>query len=212
MSLTAPSLQIQCIAPGHPAYPEALERHWHASPQEALRAIGDVGLLRVAKLGFLCSIRCRGSIILQTYDYVNTLSPAGPAVVSGFHSPMERKCFESLLRRGVRVIVCPARGIDSMRIPQDWRPAIAASRMLIVSPYPAAIRRATDAHAVRRNLFVAALADKMLISYASSGGKTERFVRMIAGWGKPIESFRGEGNDLLFELGARPAVGPKGAA
>ncbi len=46
------------------------------------------------------------------------------------------------------------------------------------------------------------LADHVIIPYASAGGKTERFAREIAGWGKGIFTFAGEGNDSLIALGA----------
>ena len=48
---------------------------------------------------------------------------------------MERECLRLLLRGNQPVVVCPARGIDNMRIPRDWRPALDDGRLLVLSPF-----------------------------------------------------------------------------
>ena len=55
-----------------------------------------------------------------------------------------------------------------------------------------------------RNEFVAALADKVFVSYAVPGGKTELFCRKILAWGKPLLTFDSLENAPLFAVGARP--------
>jgi hypothetical protein len=56
-----------------------------------------------------------------------------------------------------------------------------------------------------RNLFVAALADEVLVSHASPGGKTEQFCRQVITWGKPLCTFDAPENAGLLALGARAA-------
>ncbi len=76
--------------------------------------------------------------------------------------------------------VCPARGIDNMRIPRDWRPALNEDRLLVLSPFPATARRMTAALATQRNDLVADLAQCVLIAHAAPGGETEAFARRLA--------------------------------
>ncbi len=54
------------------------------------RAIGDARLLGRRKIGVVCSQRCPGDAILQTYDFARFVRGSGLAVVSGFHSPIEK--------------------------------------------------------------------------------------------------------------------------
>jgi hypothetical protein len=67
-------------------------------------------------LALLCSVRCPGDLILAAYNLVVALRAAGVTVIGGFHAPMERECLR-LLRGRQPVIVCPARGVERMRVP-----------------------------------------------------------------------------------------------
>ncbi len=83
-------------------------------------AIGDLDILDTNLLGVFCSIRCPGNIILNTYDCMRLLRDSGVAVVSGFHSPIEKDCFDILLKGTQPIVVCPASSIARMRIPSLW--------------------------------------------------------------------------------------------
>lgn len=67
--------------------------------------LGDRKILKRHLLGLICSIRCPGSIVIQTFDAMRALRDAGVIVVGGFHSPMERECLDILLRGSQQVIV-----------------------------------------------------------------------------------------------------------
>ena len=73
-----------------------------------------------------------------------------------------------------------------MRVPTEWRDALAAGRLLILSPFEAKNRRITAETAQYRNRFIAALADRILIPHAAPGSKTEAFARKVEGRGKRI--------------------------
>jgi len=165
-------------------------------------AMGEIEILENPTLALFCSGKCPGSLILETHEFVSHLGQAGPVIVSGFHSPMERHCLEVLLCRRVAFIICPARNLKGMRIPRPWRTAIDENRLLIISPFDLPIRRATKNLAKERNRFVAALADRVLISYARPGGMSERFARDLAKIGKPLMTFESPDNRLLLDLGA----------
>ena len=61
---------------------------------------------------------------------------AGVPVIGGFQTPMEHECLRLLLRGTQPVVVCPARGIDNMRIPRDWGTALEDGRLLVLSTLP----------------------------------------------------------------------------
>ena len=80
------------------AFPTALSRVTEGTGFSRYWAIGDVKILSNPLLGLLCSIRCPGRVIVQTYDLARALRDAGVSVIGGFHSPMEKECLDFLLR------------------------------------------------------------------------------------------------------------------
>jgi len=83
--------------------------------------IGEAAILDRPLLALFRSKRCPGKAILDTYDVARSMRDAGIAIVSGFHSPMERECLEFLLHGDQPVAVCPARSIERMLVPRAWR-------------------------------------------------------------------------------------------
>ena len=148
-------------------------------------------------------MRCPGDLILRTYDLAQLLREQGVAVIGGFHSPMEQECLRILLRGRQPVVVCPARSIEGMRVPAAWRGPLAGGRLLLVSPFEGKEKRVTAELAARRNRFVAALAERVFISYAEPGGRMEALAREVVGWRKPLFTFGGAENEALLRLGAR---------
>ncbi len=64
--------------------------------------------------------------------------------------------------------------------------------------------RNTSETSVRRNRFVAALADREFIAHAAPGSKTEALCREIVEWGKSLYTLPCDDNAHLIALGARP--------
>ena len=54
-------------------------------------ALGDLKILEKPLVGFFCSIKCPGDIILSSYDLARVLRDSGVAAIGGFHSPIEIK-------------------------------------------------------------------------------------------------------------------------
>jgi predicted Rossmann fold nucleotide-binding protein DprA/Smf involved in DNA uptake len=169
----------------------------------AVAALGKPDLLRGYKLALFCSVKCPGDLILKLYDLARNLRQAGIAVISGFHSPMERECLDILLRGAQPVIACPARSLEGMRIRAEHKQPLAEGRLLFLSPFEEKQRRPTAQMALCRNRFVAALADEVFVAYAEPNGKTEQFCRELPAWGKPVYTFESEANARLVELGAK---------
>lgn len=111
---------IQKIKTSESTCPAALLQDEISSRFSTFWTIGNLDILDTHLLGIFCSIRCPGNIILNTYDCMRILRDAGIAIVSGFHSPIEKDCLDILLKGTQPIVACPARGIVRMRIPIDW--------------------------------------------------------------------------------------------
>ncbi len=148
--------------------------------------IGNTEILKDRKTAIFCSVKCPGALILKTYDFAQKLRAENRTVISGFHSPIEKECLRIFLRSPQHVIICPARSLEKMRIPSEWKRPLDENRMLILSAFDGKVHRPTTQLAQERNDFVATLADEILISYATPGSKTEAFVAHWKESGKKI--------------------------
>ena len=173
------------------------------SPETVHR--GNLRLLDEPLTALFCSQRCPGDLVLKMYDLARSMRDAGIPVVGGFQTPMEQECLRLLLRGSQPVVVCPARGIDRMRIPRTWRPALDEGRLLILSPFPETVRRPTAKTAAERNELVASLADRVFFAHAAAGSRTEALAGKVAPTGKPPLTLDSPANANLFALGARVA-------
>ncbi len=192
------------LSPDDQRYPASLRGASTEGTQPTLSAIGNLDLLRQPALALFCSVRCPGRLILETYDLAQALRDAGVAVVGGFHSPMEQECQRLLLRGRQPIVICPARSIERLRPPEEWRTALEEGRLLVLSPFEPRLRRATAELAFQRNRLVAALAERVFVAYAAPGSKTEGFARDVAGSGKTLLTLDAPENAALVALGARP--------
>ena len=183
--------------------------------QGVTSAVGDPAILGRRKIGMLCSIKCPGSVILHIYDLMRDLRNESLAVVSGFHSPMEKECLNILLRgpstgSGCSVVICYARSLPA-RIPAELRKPIDDGRLLLLSAFAEGQDNITRASSAARNKQVAELGDALFIPYASPGGMVEGICRDAARSGKPIFTFDGDPGASLQAMGAR-AIPLSGAA
>ena len=81
-----------------------------------LQAMGAATILDRPKVALLCSAKCPGKLILDTYDLAKQFRDQGVTVISGFHSLMGEECLRILLRSPHPVVWCLARGMFK-RIP-----------------------------------------------------------------------------------------------
>jgi predicted Rossmann fold nucleotide-binding protein DprA/Smf involved in DNA uptake len=195
-------MNVTQIRPEDSDYPATLAEGLPGRP--TIAALGNLGLLQSRPLALFCSIKCPGDVILRTYDLIRALRDAGIAMVGGFHSPMEKECLTLLLRGTQPVLVCPGRAIDRLRLPEAWKQPLAENRLLLLSPFATNQRRVTVATSQTRNLFVAALADQILVAHAGAGSKTEAFCRQLLTWGKPLWTLSSKENEHLLMLGIKP--------
>jgi predicted Rossmann fold nucleotide-binding protein DprA/Smf involved in DNA uptake len=179
------AIAIQVIDQNSPLYPILLlERMGKVAPVR-LWAIGRIDLIHIPKTAFFCSKRCTVDAVLKAMDQARNWRNQGRCIISGFHSPMEKECLQILLRGRQPIIICPARSIETMRIPKVWRPAIEEGRVLMLSMFPAAERRMTAALAEQRNQLVAAMANEVFLAHIVPKGRTSRLSKQIEKWNVP---------------------------
>ena len=169
----------------NPVYPQRLQDRLGQQAPTTLTALGNVALLSQRKTALFCSVRCPGDAILGAYDAARKLRDEGVTVVSGFHSPIEKECLRILLRGKQPIIICLARAIEKIRLPADWRSAVEAGRLLLISPFKNRPPRPTKESAQRRNEIVAALSDEVLIIHADPGGNIEHITMLVDRWSIP---------------------------
>ena len=169
---------------------------------ERILTLGNLDILRGKSLALFCSVKCPGNLILKTYDLARELRDKGVAVISGFHSPMERECLSLLLRGKQPAIWCLARRLAIRGTPDEYAGPLADGRLLILSPFGEKVTRASEKTALFRNDFVAALAERVFVAHAVRGSKTEALCRKVLEWRKPLLTFDDPENATLIELGA----------
>jgi predicted Rossmann fold nucleotide-binding protein DprA/Smf involved in DNA uptake len=103
-------------------------------------ALGDVGLLARSKLALISSQKCPGDVILKTYDFARLVRGSWVAIVSGFHSPIEKDCLPILLRGPDPIIIVQAHRLSTSRLPKDWQKALEDKRLLLLSPFVVSAR------------------------------------------------------------------------
>jgi predicted Rossmann fold nucleotide-binding protein DprA/Smf involved in DNA uptake len=184
-------------------YPVTFKRYSYLKTS-TIWALGDFSISQHKPLALFCSVKCPGNLILQTYDLARTLRDTGVTVISGFHSPMEKECLSLLLKGEQPLIICPARRLSNTRLPKKYAVPMKEGRLLLLSPFEEKTKRVTVNTANIRNEFVAALADKVFVSYAAPGSKTASFCKKILQWGKPLFTFDAPENKSLLEMGAKP--------
>lgn len=181
---------MHVIHVGENLYPVILSDRMGSEAPRQLTALGNLDLLQLPKTALFCSAKCPGSAILAAYDQAATWRDSGRCVMSGFHSPIEKECLRILLRGSQPIIICPARSLENMRVPGDWKAPVAAGQLLILSPFNSRHRRVTADLAARRNEFVAALADEAWFAYITPGGQAERLSKRLKEWQVPFAAQR----------------------
>ena len=164
------------IEQGDTTYPSILiERFGETAPQ-FIDAIGNLNILQNHKVALFCSVRCPTEKIIAAQDLAHRLRDEGITVISGFHSPVEKECLRVLLKGTQPIIICPARGLEGMRIPKDWKIGLAQQRILLLSLFSTADHRLTASNAETRNRFVGQISDEVIFIHAVASSKTARLL------------------------------------
>lgn len=169
-----------------------------------LWALGNLEILKRPLLGFFCSVKCPGDLIVRAYDLARSLRDNGITVIGGFHSPIEKDCLDLLIKGTQPIILCPARSIENMLIKKVFRQALDEGRLLFLSPFEKKIKRHTAKTSQSRNQFVAMMANAIFVAHAETDGKIQEMSDEILSLNKPLYTFESKYNKNLIERGAQP--------
>ena len=123
--------------------------------------LGNKELLKMKKVGFLASRKISTLSILPTLDWaMRVCKQKDIAIVSGFHSMMERDVLKILLQGECGIIVVLARGMYR-RLPQQYEEAMLQNRILIISYEKESVTRISEATAHKRNDYVREIVNEM---------------------------------------------------
>ena len=123
--------------------------------------LGNKELLHKRKVGFLASRKISTLSVLPTLDWAMQVSKQEDiAVVSGFHSRLEKDVLKILRQGKCGIVVVLARGMYR-KIPQLYEEAMQANRILFISYEKDTITRVSEVSAHKRNRFVMELSDEM---------------------------------------------------
>lgn len=123
--------------------------------------LGNRELLKMKKVGFLASRKISTLSVLPTLDWAMEISKQTDiAIVSGFHSRMERDVLKILLQGQCGIIVVLARGMYR-KLPQQYEEAMAQNRLLFISCEKENVTRVSEVSAHKRNEYVRDISDEM---------------------------------------------------
>jgi len=168
----------------------------------AIQGIGDASILERAKIGVICSQKCSGDVILKSYDFARLVRSSNLAVVSGFHSAIEKDCLSILLRGLGATIIVQAHRLTTSRIRMEWQKAIHAGKLLLLSPFGDKDKRVTTELAAKRNHFVASICDEVVIPYAAPESKTAALALELLAAGRCVYTFDSDASTSLSSHGA----------
>ena len=124
--------------------------------------LGNKELLKQKKVGFLASRNISSLSILPTVDWATEVSKREDnAIVSGFHSKMERNVLEILLKGQCGIIIVLARGMYR-KLSKQYEEAMSQNRLLIISNEKDNVKRVSEQTAHKRNEYVREIADEMM--------------------------------------------------
>ncbi len=133
-----------------------------------MELLGNSSLLNCKKIGYFASSKVAALSVLPTLDWAAEVAKLKDvAVVSGFHSKMEREVLDYLLHGKCEIICVLARSIYK-KIPGMYREAYNDGRVLFISLRKTSSSM-TSRHLCRqRNEYVASISDELVFSSLTS--------------------------------------------
>lgn len=146
--------------------------------------IGNDAILKNYKHAFFCSQKCPPDLILSIYDEAKHWREKSFCIISGFHTPIEKDVLYCLLKGEQPIIICPARSLEKIKIDSELKKEVEKGRILYISNL--SNKRISKGYSLERNLFVAEMADEIIVGYAMPGGTTEKICENVKKTNKKI--------------------------
>ncbi len=126
--------------------------------------IGNTALLEYNKIGYFASGKIAAQGILPALDWASKVAKCNnTAIISGFHSKIEREVLDFLLKGKCGIICVLARKIYK-NIPTKFQEAYNANRVLFISPFQTNAIRADRQVCQHRNDYIASISDELVFS------------------------------------------------
>ena len=159
--------------------------------------LGNAALMQRPKVAFLSSRKVAPAAVMRCYDWATGMrggggtpggsagrlappdgggTPSLPCVVGGFQSALERDVLKLLLPDGgPPIVMVLARGMWRS-VPVEYREAINAGRMLVVSPFSQGVVRVSKETAEKRNGWILDNCDEAVFASLDPNGSLARLV------------------------------------
>lgn len=134
-----------------------------------MKTLGNTELMKLHKVGYFASNQIASLSVLPTLDWAAEIAKREDvAIVSGFHSIMEREVLDYLLRGRCGIICVLARSIYQ-QISAKYREAYNQNRVLFITEIENPnITMVSKDSANRGNQLVASLSDELVFSSLTS--------------------------------------------
>lgn len=150
-----------------------------------METLGNDMLLVRRKIGYFASSKIASLSVLPTLDWAaDVAKDEGVAVVSGFHSKLEREVLDFLLRGRCGIICVLARPIYK-KMPDKYRAAYEAGRVLFISPFKTSTSKSSRQLCQKCNEYVARICEELVFSSVTRESslyllsKSEKNVRLL---------------------------------
>lgn len=129
-----------------------------------METLGNTSLLDRKKIGYFASGTIASQSVLPTLDWAAEVAKCGDvAIVSGFHSKMEREVLDIILKGRCNIICVLARPIYKV-IPNKYRDAFTKDRVLFISHNTAKSTMISRHLCQKRNEYIASISDELVFS------------------------------------------------
>lgn len=129
-----------------------------------METLGNISLLDRKKIGYFASSKIATLSVLPTLDWAAEVAQREDvAIVSGFHSKMEREVLDFLLRGKCGIICVLARSIYK-KIPDKFCEAYDSGHVLFIAPFKTSATRTSRLLCQQRNEYVASISDELVFS------------------------------------------------
>lgn len=129
-----------------------------------METLGNISLLDLHKVGYFASGTIATMSVMPTLDWASEVAKRDDvAIVSGFHSKLEREVLDFLLRGKCGIVCVLARSIYR-NIPDKFQAAYDAGRVLFVSNNKSISTMTSRRLCQARNEYVAEISDELVFS------------------------------------------------